>query len=211
MVKQRHRKKDWAIVVSLAILIHLVLFLSIKQSFFSAFKKTIRDDTRELSGVDTSPMAIITIPIEIEPETEDVADPKPEKEKDRVAQDRSKSMDEASPKQPLEIENLVGEGPATLPHNAAPVSLVITPRPVEIVWPDTRRLRDCLGHEIDVKIYVGENGDVLKVVVDDEDHPPECIRAALESARRTVFEPGKINGVEAKMWTQVRIEFRRKG
>jgi hypothetical protein len=36
------------------------------------------------------------------------------------------------------------------------------------------------------------------------------VRAALESAARIVFEPGRINGVPVAMWTQVRIEFRSK-
>jgi TonB family protein len=82
---------------------------------------------------------------------------------------------------------------------------------VEITWPDTRQLRHCLGEDIDVRIEVDEDGTVLSVEPVDKKQPKDCMRAAIESARAIVFEPGEVDGVPTRMWTQVRIEFRKKG
>ena len=86
----------------------------------------------------------------------------------------------------------------------------IPPRPLEITWPDTHDLKHCIGHQIDVRIQVDEDGTILNVEVDDTGQPSDCVMAALESAREIVFSPGLINGKPAKMWTQIRIDFKKK-
>jgi hypothetical protein len=86
----------------------------------------------------------------------------------------------------------------------------IPPRPIEITWPDTRSLQHCLGHYIDVKIHVSATGKILDAQAAEEDHPADCLQAALDSANRIIFEPGQIDGQPARMWTLVRIDFRRK-
>jgi hypothetical protein len=87
---------------------------------------------------------------------------------------------------------------------------MIPPRALEITWPDTRDLGHCLGHHIDIMIQVDEKGSIVSIKPLDSNHPQDCIDAALESARQIVFEPGRVNGVPASMWTQVRIDFRKK-
>jgi hypothetical protein len=71
-------------------------------------------------------------------------------------------------------------------------------------------LRHCLGHHIDIRIEVDERGKVLRVEPMDMNHPQDCIAAALESAGKIVFEPGQVDGTTTRMWTQVRIDFRKK-
>ena len=77
-------------------------------------------------------------------------------------------------------------------------------------WLATQDLGHCLGRYIDVQIQVGETGEIIQVHLPDTEHPPDCLSAALESARRIVFAPGKINGRPARMWTEIRIDFRKK-
>jgi hypothetical protein len=81
---------------------------------------------------------------------------------------------------------------------------------MEITWPDTHHLEHCLGQHIDVRIQVSKTGEILQMHVEDEDHPEDCLKAALDSARRIVFAPGKINGRPARMWTRIQIDFQPK-
>jgi hypothetical protein len=115
---------------------------------------------------------------------------------------------EASAKVDLE-NDLLGE-PQTLPSNIGLAKAMIPPRALEITWPDTRNLKHCLGHNIDIKIKVDADGSILSAEAVGAGHPADCVRAALESAKRIVFEPGLIGGRPAAMWTQVRIDFRKK-
>ncbi|MEJ2722620.1 MAG: energy transducer TonB, partial [bacterium] len=123
--------------------------------------------------------------------------------------DRPRASKTGAPSPPdVSLDNLLGDASQTLPQGPGANLVQIPPRPLEITWPDTRKLKHCLGHQIGVRIQVAEDGAILHVAVDEEGHPPDCVAAALESARRIVFAPGKINGKPAKMWTQIRIDFK---
>jgi len=86
----------------------------------------------------------------------------------------------------------------------------VPPRPVEITWPETKGLGHCLGLEIAIRIEVDKEGEVLQVKAVDAGHPPDCTKAALDAARLIRFRPGLVKGRPARMWTQLRIDFRRK-
>ncbi len=187
------------------------------------FKKTTTS-TAEGTGEPFAPTAILTIPIEIEDPLPDEAeepvnenaDPKPTEtrkieQKPAVATQEAVTIDEGGQSDaPLDVDNLLGESPQTLPHNIGPEEVMIPPRAIEITWPDTRSLGHCLGHHIDMMIQVDEKGSIITIKTLDSNHPQDCIDAALESASQIVFEPGRVNGVPASMWTQVRIDFRKK-
>ncbi|MDH3216668.1 MAG: energy transducer TonB [Candidatus Krumholzibacteria bacterium] len=223
MARQK-RTKEWVFIIAAAVVLHVVLFVFIKPSFFSAFKKNIASDTQNGVGERLMPMSVLTIPVEIEdypdiiqqnPVQEDAREPVTEKKKPekitRLVTDetlRAGSSDESS--KSTEIESLVGESPQTLPHNFGPQAVIIPPRALEITWPDTRKLKHCLGHNIDLKIQVDRDGKIARVQALSTGHPADCVRAAVESAKRIVFEPGLINGQPATMWTKVRLDFRRK-
>jgi hypothetical protein len=110
-----------------------------------------------------------------------------------------------------DLGDLVGDAGQTIPRGAAPELVKIPPRPLQITWPDTRRLKHCLGHRISVRIQVDEQGAIVRIEGGDGDHPPDCVRAALESAGRIVFAPGTIGGKPVRMWTEIRIDFQPKG
>ena len=83
----------------------------------------------------------------------------------------------------------------------------VPPRPVEITWPDTRRLAHCVGLRIDVRIRVDAQGRVERVEPASQGVASECVRAALETAKQIKFTPGTVAGKPATMWTQVTIDF----
>ena len=87
---------------------------------------------------------------------------------------------------------------------------VVPPRPVEITWPDTRKLSHCVGLRIDVRIRVDETGRVERVEPASQGLPPDCVRAALDTAKRIRFMPGTVGGKPAVLWSLVTIDFEKK-
>jgi hypothetical protein len=83
----------------------------------------------------------------------------------------------------------------------------VPPRPIEITWPDTRKLSHCVGLRIDVRIRVDELGRVERVEPASTGLPDDCVRAALETAKRIKFTPGTVAGKPATLWSLVTIDF----
>lgn len=217
---ERNRKKDWTVIIIVALLLHAILFMSIRPEFFSAFRKTLSDTMSPGDLMAPGADVIVTIPIEIEDSADDSSEQNPVQDRQETSNDRHRPPPDKPPSRPpatkgtnakaIDIETLTGHSPETLPQNTAPQGLTIPPRPIEITWPDTRRLQHCLDHQIDVSIEVDENGRVVDVKTGKGEHPSDCVQAAVESARHIVFEPGEVDGVPTRMWTQIRIDFRKK-
>ena len=220
VMEQKNRKKHWIVIVSIAVLLHVALFYTVKPGFFAMFKKTVDADAGDGAGQPIPPHFIISIPVEIDDSHS------PDIEQNPVQEPTTKvSVDHPAMESPVtpvtkegysdepsaDVESLVGDAPQTLPDNIGPPAVVILPRPVEITWPDTRSLKNCLGQHVDVQIEVSSDGSILQVKVADATQPAECIAAALQSARLIIFEPGVKDGLPVTMWTRVRIEFRKKG
>jgi TonB family protein len=83
----------------------------------------------------------------------------------------------------------------------------VPPRPVEITWPDTRRLKHCVGMRVAVRVLVDERGRVTRAERASTGLPEDCARAALATAERIRFTPGTIGGKPAPLWAHVTIEF----
>ena len=216
-MQRKSRKNQWVVIVSVAVLLHLALFYTVRPSFFSVFKKSIDADTGDGLG-QLAPHFIITIPVEIDDSANPLTEQNPVQESaTRAPVHHQPTRSPVTPpakegysdEPAADIEQLVGEGPQTLPDNIGPEAVAIPPRPVEITWPDTRRLKHCLGHHVDVRIEVSPEGVILQVKAEETTQPQDCLEAALRSARLIRFEPGLKDGVPVTMWTRIRIEFRK--
>lgn len=86
----------------------------------------------------------------------------------------------------------------------------VPPRPIEITWPDTRKLSHCVGLRIDVRIRVDAQGRVERVEPVSAGQPDDCVKAALETARRIKFAPGTVAGKPTTLWSLVTIDFEKK-
>lgn len=86
----------------------------------------------------------------------------------------------------------------------------VPPRPVEITWPDTRKLAHCVGLRIDVRIRVDALGRVERVEPASQGLPADCVQAALDTAKRIRFTPGTVDGKPAALWSLVTIDFEKK-
>jgi hypothetical protein len=110
----------------------------------------------------------------------------------------------------LEVDDLLEQNAGPRHGTAAAGTGSVPPRPVEITWPETRKLKQCIGQSISVRILVSERGAVKDAAVVSAGALPECADAALVAARHIRFEAGRAGGVPAEMWTEVRIDFQRR-
>jgi hypothetical protein len=204
----RSKTRYWIIIIFLAVLGHFILLLSVRPSFFGIFKKSAIDAEMASSASSAFPNAIIVIPLDEEgEETRPIEIIEPNR---NLAETPDKDVRDPndSPFNSDDITRLVNDPQATRPGSPTTPSAVIPPKPVEITWPETKKLRHCLGLRITVRIRVDEKGGIVRVDPIRGDLPANCTAAALRAARRIVFLPGKINGKPAAMWTTIQIDFR---
>lgn len=203
--RRRPRQRQWAVIVLVAVLAHLILFLTVKQGFFEVFRRSVTNEEGTSSPRTSLPRAIVVVPVELESEAGEVALVEPEPETLDEPSDHERQGEDVDA---VDILDVVGQSQAPVPATPTTRAAVVPPRPVEITWPDTDKLGHCLGLEVDIRIRVDAGGEVLRVEPVPGDHPADCTRAAREAARRIRFRPGTVDGKAEAMWTQIRIEFR---
>jgi hypothetical protein len=205
---RRGNPRYWILIVLIAVVVHLAILFGLKPHYFNVFKKTIDDDIASSSRPASFPNAIIAITVDVEGE-----EPVPVEIRQSPTVLRESFVDNVdSPNEeesrPDDLLEILGDAQTPLPSRPSTHAAVIPPRPVEITWPETENLGHCLGIHIDVRIHVGENGEILRVEPVDGTVPGDCAIAAVNAARRIVFLPGTIDGRPKEMWTEIRIDFR---
>ncbi len=212
-MKNRVRTRIWLTVAGIAVLVNILVLIAVKPSLFMTLRTSEAPDGEHHAIAGPKPDAVLYMRLDVE----DVEKPripivseKPEPEEVQPPPDKTPPPAPAgNPEDLSDIGDLVGDASTAMPRGQSIEPVKIPPRPLQITWPDTRHLKHCLGHQIDVRIQVDEDGRILDVEVQEtSDHPEDCVNAALESARKIVFSPGRINGRPVKMWTEIRIEFR---
>ncbi len=222
-MREPRRARLWLIFITVALLFHLLLFVYVKFSLLTPPARTSGEPfpgTASPSGGTLyipvePPDAILYIPVELDEPTQEETVTQLVEEAD--AEETFEPVDEVGPSNAggepggaSEFGDMFGNASRPLPQGPERELVRIPPRPLQITWPDTRQLKICLGHQIDIRVQVDEDGRILRVDPTPSASPSECVRAALECASQIVFAPGKINGRPAKMWTEIRIDFREK-
>lgn len=110
----------------------------------------------------------------------------------------------------LDVGDLLEKDPGAKAGASSSEVASIPPRPIEITWPETRQLKQCIGQSVNVKILVSEEGRVKDVKIVPGAVLPACADAAVAAARHIRFEAGRTGGIAAEMWTEVRIDFQRR-
>jgi len=205
----RHPSRKWIVIVTLAILAHLVLLLTFKTEYLEVFRQKLVDSPGVSSPSAAPRNAIIVIPLEVESDEPEVVDVEPHPvEPPRPAVSKVDGRGD-SPTATVNILDVVGQAQAPIPSTPGTASAIVPPRPVEITWPETEKLGHCLGLQIDIRIRVGDDGTIMRVEPAQSGYPADCTQAAIDAAERIRFLPGTVDGHAKAMWTQIRIEFRR--
>jgi hypothetical protein len=215
-MRKRARANRWLVIIGAALAAHLALFLLIRPSAVEFVRRVVSPGSDTPPG-GNPPDAVLSIPIEYESGPAEQESVPVVTVDDQSEQDSRTPPTDATPSTPgpagaSELDGLIGDASRTIPRGPGtdPDFIRIPPRPLQITWPDTRGLKHCLGHHITVRVQVDETGRIVRVEAPGEDHPADCVTAALASAGQIVFAPGTIGGKPVKMWTEIRIDFRAK-
>jgi hypothetical protein len=209
-IGSRRRSRQWVLFAALAIAVHLLLLLTVKQEFFDVFKRSIDNDLGASSPHSSRPQAIVVIPIEVESDEAEVVDVIIEEPQDEPpSEEPTDEQREGEETEAVNILDVIGESQAPIPSSPTTASAIVPPRPIEITWPETEKLGHCLGLYVDIRIRVADDGRLLRVEPVPSDNPGDCTQAAIDAAERIKFRPGTVDGTAKTMWTQIRIEFRR--
>jgi len=177
--------------------------------------------------VDLAPDTVLTTPqgvprsqfaVNIDPETNvtqviDVTPPPPPPPPRPAAVDTTRvrpEKEQPDQRPNLDVGDLLDKDAGSHGGASSAVVASVPPRPVEITWPETRQLKQCIGQSVNVQILVGEDGNVKDVKLGPTRILPACADAALSAARHIRFEPGRTGGVPSEMWTEVRIDFQKR-
>jgi hypothetical protein len=197
------------VIILIAIAVHFLLLFGVQPTYLNIFRKSVDDNPASSSRRASFPDAIIAVTIDIEgdePTPVEIEPPPLEDQVTEVVEDDSQFEDDVESD---DLTDILGESQAPLPSKPSTRAAVIPPRPVEITWPETKKLGHCLGMHVDLRIRVSKTGEVLHVVAHDSTVPEDCVSAAVSAARRIVFLPGRKDGQPETMWTEIRIDFRR--
>lgn len=201
----RSNRTKWIALIIVALAVHLIILLSVRQSFFDLFRKSIDEPSGATRSGGGFPDAIIAIPVVVDGE-----EPRSDTPQDRpnTPRDETPARVPGEPGQTVNLRDIVGDAVAPIPSEGSGRTTAVPPRPLEITWPETRKLGHCLDTHIDIRIHVDDQGEIIELEPVGGDDPPDCVAAAMEAARRIRFAPGRIKGRPAAMWTQIRIDFR---
>jgi TonB family protein len=218
MRSRAESRRKWATILVVAVLLHLAVLLVVRPSFFSGL---LRDPETPSAGTPASggasaPDAIVAIQIDVEdtwrpidvtpipaPPAEAPTPPEPANETEAES-GAGNALDQ------LESLDLGDPAARTSGSGGGGTGRTIPPRPVEITWPETSRLKPCIGRHVEVNIQVDATGAVLRVDPVDAGAPGECLRAALAAAGKMRFVPGTVDGRPTTLWTRVRIDFEKR-
>jgi TonB family protein len=164
-----------------------------------------------IAGNDSIPVFAINI----DPETNatgiiDVTPPPPPKPAPVDTATVRPEKPHEEPKPDLNLDDVLDEAAGPRGSTSATDVAPVPPRPIEITWPETRQLKQCIGQSANVRILVSEQGKVKDAKIVPSGVLPACADAALSAARHIRFEPGRQGGVPVEMWTEVRIDFQKR-
>ena len=207
------RARTWLIVIGVVVLAVALALLKARPS-----RVTLNGGNRGVPVEQQAPLAlnpdtVLYFPLDVEdveiPRVSIVLNEPPAAEETPTKEEPKPPAPSGGAEGSSDLGEMISDASTPLPRGQDAEPVRIPPRPVQITWPDTRRLKHCLGNRIDLRMQVDEDGRILDIEAEEGSEPPQdCLDAALESARQIVFSPGTINGHPVRMWTEVRIEFR---
>lgn len=210
--RHRRKPKSWILIISIAVLAHLIFFLLFKTEYLKVFEwkgigQSSRGSSPSRSYITTGDgFTVINTGEQISPEAR--------------KQEQDEQAEEAD--QPLELE--YGDPPPGLPSlegliqgesgagaRSSGSEAVIKPKPLFIPWPSyPEQLEKKYQGQVELELLVNEEGNVEEVRILERLPSKLLNRKAVDSARDIRFIPGKKNGKNSPMWVRISIGFRQK-
>ena len=196
-------RREWAFIIAIAILIHIVFFVFFKTDYLRIFETDLsgEEGIGEYPQLDT-PFSYI--PLYDQTEIPVIA------EQPRTIEDVVEEMtfldelgEPASELMPVEMGGSSGS-----PGRAGPRKMTIEPKPLYIPWPKyPKGFKGDREGSVELLLYVNEAGQVENVKLSRGLPYEELNKIAISSARKIRFTPGMEQGVAASMWVRLTIAF----
>ncbi len=202
--KHHRGLKEWIAIISVAVILHLFVFLLLKPEYLEVF----RSDTPGTDGNSQYPaedrvFALIHYPEEvIVPEIDDVpSDVDVEPERPSVFDELGEPDMNIVPKTGGRKAGGSSGGPGTRRST-------VEPKPLFIPWPKyPEGARKGVTGDVELLLYVDEKGEVKDVKI-TRGLPEKVFNdTAVESAWNIRFIPGAVKGVPTAMWIKFTIGF----
>ena len=201
----RNTRRQWAIFIAAAILLHGAFLLFFQPRYFNVFRT---EPLQGEEGDDRYPYqenAFHVLSLSIEPRP---ASPIVEK----VIAAKSESADEEASVEAIgepQSEMLPLQGSGGGGRGAAGArNATVEPKPLYIPWPKyPRGVKEVPRGSVELLLLINDKGEVEDVRIARELPLPELNRIAVEAARKIRFTPGTERGILKSMWIRLSIGF----
>ena len=187
--KHRRRSREWLIIVSLAIILHVSLFLLLKPEYLEIFRTKRPSGEGDSAYRDKNKVfALIHYPDEvIIPDLDQHTTP------DNVESEKPSVFDELG-EPDMDIQPVTGgkKGGENSGHSGTKRNTV-EPKPLFIPWPKyPEGVKKGVKGKVELLLYVDEKGEVRQVKV-SRGLPQQALNdTAIEAARKIRFIPGAV-------------------
>ena len=201
-LRVRNGWKEWIMIISIAIILHLAFFTFFKTRYLRIFQTELPGEEGESAfpRLD-APFSFVQLYEKIEAPVIPESTPTIEK-----AIDEATFLDELGEvsTELLPIQRSGGGSPGLAGNRKATVE----PKPLYIPWPRyPKGFKGSRAGSVELLLYVNEDGEVENVKLSRGLPYAELNRIAIGSARRIRFTPGTEKGIPASMWVKLTIAF----
>ena len=201
-MRVRSRWREWIVIISIAIILHIAFFTFFKTRYLRIFQTELPGEEGEsafprldapFSFVQLYEKAEAPVAIETAPTIE-------------KAIDEATFLDELGEitTELLPIKRKGGGSPGLAGNSKATVE----PKPLYIPWPRyPKGYKGSRAGSVELLLYVNEDGEVENVKLSRGLPYEELNRIAIGSARKIRFTPGAEDGIPTSMWIKLTIAF----
>ena len=199
----RNTRRQWAIIIAAAILVHAAFFLFFQPRYLEVFRTELppgEESTDRYPFLD-NPFRVLSL--SVEPRAAATVTEKRVAEKAESADDAARFEALGEPQSEM-LPMQGGGGGGTRGSRKATVE----PKPLYIPWPKyPAGLKKLPEGRVELMLLINEKGEVDDVKVTRTLPLEELNRIAVEAARRIRFTPGTEQGVRKPMWVRLAIGF----
>ncbi len=203
VLRSRRSRRDWIIIIGIAVAIHLIVFLLLKPAYLNVFKTELPGEGGTTTFKPTDrPFSLISITEPPSKERKQNLPPVP-------GEDETKhSLLDDLGEPALDIKPLKSPSSGGSDGTPGPRRTTVEPKPMYIPWPKyPEGAQRNIEGKVELMLFVNEKGEVEEIRV-SKGLPEEILnRSAVEAAREIRFVPGQIEGVPTSMWVRLTIGF----
>lgn len=199
----RSTKREWIVIVCIALLLHLAVFVFFKLEYLSIFKTEMHGNEGTSSRyLENQPFSLIPLA-----EPSDVPAVQVSVQESEDTQRKEVTFDELGEpsSEILPIQRTTGGGSAGRTGSRI---TTVEPKPLYIPWPKyPEGVKETVEGKVELLLYVNERGEVENVKITQR-LPHEALnQTAMYAARKIRFAPGLEKGVPTAMWVRLTIGF----